>query len=134
MNTENCVCGSVIVAERVDFNYEKTTHSIENIYNTLTVNVVPSVAFVDVWAKVAFSMEQSVEAWIEIINSNNELIFTSNPMELENYRETNMHPGADFSLSIRFLVTKEGNYTVKLVVNNNEVYAYPLFVKCRMNE
>ena len=127
------VYGNLLVAQKVHFNYEQKSHSIENIYNNIYVEVMPSIAIVDVWAKLIFSGKETIETWIEVLNPANEIILNTEKIRMDNVREKHMQPGIDFSLSIRFLVASEGNYSVKLYSEYNEIFTYIIFVSCIEN-
>lgn len=122
--------GVILAAQKVHFDYDRKAHSIDNVLNSLEVDVLPSIAFVDVWGKLLFSGVSEMGIWITVVNPEDEVMLTTEKSHMSNIRESHMTPGIDFSMSIRFLVNMEGNYKIQLSSENNEIFVYPLYIYC----
>ncbi|WCF10634.1 hypothetical protein NDS46_12645 [Paenibacillus thiaminolyticus] len=123
--------GIILAAQKVHFDYERKVHSIDNVLNSLHVDVLPSIALVDVWGKLLFSGLDEANIWIIVMNPADEVMLNTEKSHLSNIRESHMTPGIDFSMSIRFLVNMEGNYKIQLCSENNEIFIYPLYIGCQ---
>ncbi|CAH8703790.1 hypothetical protein WDD9_001248 [Paenibacillus melissococcoides] len=120
-----------MAAQKVHFDYERKSHSIDNVLNSLEVDVLPSIALVDVWGKLLFSGVSEIGIWITVMNPEDEVMLITEKSLMSNIRDSLMTPGIDFSMSIRFLANMEGNYKIQLCSENKEIFIYPLYISCQ---
>lgn len=121
--------GSLIIAEKMDYNPILKRHSISNILNSIEVPVLPSALITDVLVKFILpNTDYFEEAYVEVRAPDQEIVFKSNIIEIQNYRPLDVTPGMDANFNARFAVLEEGNYIYKLHAKEKLLFEYPLYV------
>lgn len=121
--------GQIIAAEQIRFNENTRSFSIENIYNGITVQVLPSVAVIELLIK-TLRIENNDTVQIQIIDQDGDICFFTAPIPVHNQRLSAMISGIDFQLHCRFVVKMEGTYTIQLYAGDSLVNEYPIFIQC----
>lgn len=121
--------GQIIVAERVIFDKDNATHSIENIKNSTYFKLFPSVVICDLFIKI-FHIHPCDQKITLIVKGAEDgfLFYRSFVFNGKNTRREEMIPGIDISIPVRFTVAEQGNYYFKLFINDETIHEYPLYV------
>jgi hypothetical protein len=121
--------GQIIVSDKVLFNSDNSTHSIENIRNSIYMKLFPSVVICEVLVKILNIEEKNYKISL-LVKGNDKgfLLYKKFDYNGENKRTEEMVPGIDFSLPVRFAVPEQGNYFFDLYLDEELLAEYPLFV------
>ncbi|WP_199624640.1 hypothetical protein [Paenibacillus alkalitolerans] len=125
----------LIVAKEIQFDFEKLSHSLKEVCNSISVPTFPSVICTNVLAKLYFPISDSnkeYDLWLEVQSAESSSIksLVTEVFTLKNIRDPEQIPGIDFSTEIRFLAKKQGTFYVSLYSDEHgELCTYPLYVK-----
>ncbi|MFD0587316.1 hypothetical protein ACFQZE_04845 [Paenibacillus sp. GCM10027627] len=122
----------LILADHVSF--DETTHSqtIENIRNSVQVNVYPTVVHLTAWIKIWMQNVADDSIFLSVSDTKKNVLWSQELEGIVNRRPEGLPKGIDSAMQIKFVVNRTGVYTVKLLDRENNVLTYfPLFVSIR---
>lgn len=121
---------NILVAEKIIYDHKTKRHSLNNVVNSIQVNMFPSVIITDVHLKFLLpSLEFNTTYKLVVYAPDHVVVFSSLIIEVKNYRLNCMMPGMDAAVNVKFAVTEEGTYRYCLLdENNNIISEYPLYV------
>ncbi|WP_156159988.1 hypothetical protein [Paenibacillus sp. E194] len=121
---------NILVAEKINYDHKTKKHSLNNVVNSIQVNIFPSVIITDVHLKFLLpSSEFNTSYKLVVYAPDHVVVFSSLIIEVKNYRLNCMMPGMDAAVNVKFAVTEEGTYRYCLLDENNIIISeYPLYI------
>jgi len=119
----------MLLADRVQFDPARKTHSVENVRNQAVVPLFPAAivlqALVKVW------MDDGYEGTLDcrVVRPDGQCLYILAMPHISNKRGESFVPGMDFGATVRFPVTMSGNYTLQIMEGEACVAEYPLHVR-----
>lgn len=119
----------LIAAEKIEFDAFRNQHSLANVLNSMTVPLFPAAVITDVLVKINFeSRDYTTEAEFTVVSPEGKIVCSKSSLPIKNLRTEKEVPGIDLAFNARFPVVEKGNYYYKLVVNNQLLCEYPVYI------
>lgn len=123
------ILASVLVADDIKFDKKVKRHSINNVLNSMKIDLFPVVLDINVYIKIWFFNErESVMLQTFLIDDRNIVRFFIEE-KVVNKRSIDMYRGIDLGFKIKAIIPKPGNYFIDLCEEGKILYRYPLYIE-----
>jgi hypothetical protein len=123
MNSQLLCCDSI------EFNKEESCHILGRVINRLDISTMPKVIEFYVFIKL-FNIEpaKTYEVELQLKDSAKRRFAHTEKVILYNRRIPEQVQGVDFSTPMKAVITKSGNYTIELIVDEKITASYPIYI------
>ncbi|WP_201716131.1 hypothetical protein [Rossellomorea arthrocnemi] len=119
----------MIICDKVTFD---VVHKLGSVINTIYVDCFPCIYEVEAFVKlIGIPSTQTTDFAVGVLDSEKEIVASSDIIAVRNYRDDDQVPGIDMDLKMQLLLCKKGIINFKLLLNKNEVTSYPITVRLR---
>lgn len=119
----------VIVGTGIEYIPESNTHRIGLVVNRFNVQIFPSVVINDVLVKLLLESEDlTIEIECRVLDPDGRIVFRHLIPNMKNKRLDEMLPGFDVSFNARYMISHPGNYNYIILINNNQICEYPIYI------
>lgn len=120
---------SLIVCDTIRFSPTERCHHLGKLINEAEVPTFPAVLELHILARLSNSeVNQPYELELQFLDDKGKIRGLTEKKVVYNNRSVERVPGADINFIMKGLVVRGGNYQVRLYINGQASYDYPIHV------